>query len=275
MKPAEFDYLRPETAAEALAALARHGEHARVLAGGQSLMPMLNMRLAQPALLVDIAPLDELGFVRTDDDALVIGAAITQTALAARAGLADEVPLLALALPWVGHWQTRNRGTICGSIAHADPSAELPLCLVALGGEVMLRSARQRRTVAASTFFTGMLSTSRRPDELIEAVRFPQRQSGAGYAFREMAMRHGDFAIAAIAATVTATAIRVAVGGVADRPVARDWPDLTASALDDALNELARELGASDDAHATASYRRMLVRRVGKIVVEEARQCRR
>lgn len=274
MKPASFDYLRPDTPEEALAALAAEGEGARLLAGGQSLMAMLNMRLVEPALLIDIARLSALDYMRVERNALTVGAAVTQAALEARPGLKDEVPLLARILPWIGHYQTRNRGTVCGSIAHADPSAELPLCLAALGGEVVLRSARARRTLAAQDFFMGMLSTARRPDEMVEAVRFPCRAPRTGYAFREVALRHGDFAICAIAAIVHDKGLRVAVGGVADRPVARDYPALEGGALDDALNELAWELGASDDAHATAQYRRSLVRRVGRAVIEEARSCR-
>ena len=275
MKPAPFDYLRPETPEEALAALAGAGEDARLLAGGQSLMAMLNMRLVQPALLVDISGMRALGHVRRDVGGLTVGAAVTQAALEQRATLEDEVPLLRLALPWLGHYQTRNRGTVCGSIAHADPSAELPLCLVALGGEVMLRSARSRRALAAEAFFTGMLTTARRADEMVEWARFPCRHPGAGYAFREVALRHGDFALCAVAVLATEKTLRLAVGGVADRPVARDWPLLEGGALEDALNDFAWELGGSDDAHASAQYRRSLVRKLGRAAVEEARSCRR
>jgi 2-furoyl-CoA dehydrogenase FAD binding subunit len=275
MKPAPFDYLRPTSPDEAVAALAAEGEGARLLAGGQSLMAMVNMRLVQPALLIDISGLRALDYIRLDGDALTIGAAATQAALEQRAGLADEVPLLALALPFLGHYQTRNRGTVCGSIAHADPSAELPLALVALGGEVLLRSRRSRRTVAARDFFTGMLSTARRGDEMVEAVRFPRRRAGEGHAFREMALRHGDFALCAVAAIAGAERVRLAVGGVADRPLARDWPLLAGSALDDALNDFAWELAAGDDAHASAIYRRSLVRKLGRAAVEEALSCRR
>jgi 2-furoyl-CoA dehydrogenase FAD binding subunit len=274
MKPAPFDYLRPDSVEEALAALAESGDEARLLAGGQSLMAMVNMRLVQPALLIDIARLAALDQVQLDSDALVIGAAVTQAALERRATLAEEVPLLALALPWVGHFQTRSRGTICGSLAHADPSAELPLVLLALGGEVMLRSARGRRRLSAASFFTGMLTTARHGDEMIEAARFPRRRPGTGYAFREMALRHGDFALCAVAAVASASGLRLAVGGVADAPTARDWPLLEGSALDEALNDFAWELGGSDDAHASARYRRSLVRKLGRTALEEA-LCRR
>jgi len=274
MKPAPFDYLRPATVAEALAALAQGGEDARIVAGGQSLMPMLNMRLVQPRLLIDLSRLDELRALEARDGWLTVGAAVTQNELMARRTLAQEVPLLAAALPWVGHFQTRNRGTVCGSVAHADPSAEIPLCLVALGGEVLLRSARKRRTVPAADFFLGPLTTVKTADEIVEAVRFPLHRPGTGHAFREVAMRHGDFAIAACAAVATATELRLAVGGVGDRPTARDWPPLAGKDLDDALNAFAWDLGGDDDQHATASYRRTLVRRIGRTVIEEAHQCR-
>ncbi|HWG80783.1 MAG TPA: FAD binding domain-containing protein [Stellaceae bacterium] len=271
MKPAAFDYLRPDTPEEALAALAEGGDEARLLAGGQSLMAMLNTRLVQPALLIDIGRLAALDRIALEEGALSVGAAVTQGALERRAGLAAEVPLLAEALPSIGHYQTRNRGTVCGSIAHADPSAELPLVLLALEGEVRLRSARAARRVAAADFFTGALSTARDGAEMIEAVRFPLRRAGTGYAFREIAMRHGDFALCAVAAVVGGKRMRLAVGGVTDRPVARDWPLLEGGALDDALNAFAWELRGSDDAHASARYRRQLVRKLGRAALEEAK----
>lgn len=273
MKPAPFDYLRAASAEEALAALAEHGDEARIMAGGQSLMPMLNMRLLQPRIIVDVSAIADLRKIDVRDGHLAVGASVTQSDLMASPGLAARSPLLAGALPWVGHFQTRNRGTVCGSVAHADPSAEIPLCLVALEGEVVLRSARRRRTVAAETFFVGPLTTLRSPDEMIESVRFRLRKPGAGYAFREVAMRHGDYAITACAAVVDAERIRLAVGGVGDRPVAKNWPILKDDALDDALNAFAWELGGDDDQHATARYRRDLVRRVGRLVIEEARSC--
>jgi 2-furoyl-CoA dehydrogenase FAD binding subunit len=274
MKPASFDYLRPDTADEAVAALAEHGGDARILAGGQSLMILLNMRFARPKLLIDIGRLDALSDIRVENGALVVGAAVTQAALEQRPTLPQEAPLLAAALPWLGHYQTRNRGTVCGSIAHADPAAELPLCLVALGGEVTLRSKRARRTLGAEEFLLGMLATARRDDELVEAVRFPLHRPGTGVAFQEVAQRHGDFALVACAALVSDDKVRLTVGGVAARPIARDWQDLDGSALDDALNDFAWELGATDDHHASAKYRRELVRRIGRTVIEEAKACR-
>jgi 2-furoyl-CoA dehydrogenase FAD binding subunit len=272
MKPVAFDYVRADSIDEAVAVLAEEGADARIIAGGQSLMPMLNMRLARPKVLVDImriASLDRIDEVR---DEILIGAAVRQSRLLGWQKLSTRLPLVALALPWTGHVQTRSRGTICGSIAHADPSAELPLSLVALGGSVHLRNLKRRRRVAAADYITGMMNTVRADDEMIEAVSFPCA-AARGHGFREVARRHGDFAIVACAAVVSDKSIRFAVAGVADKPEARDWPRLERSALDDALNAFAYELDARDDVHATGRYRRELVRRVGRTVIEEAVQC--
>jgi 2-furoyl-CoA dehydrogenase FAD binding subunit len=274
MKPAAFDYVRAERAAEALEVLHAEGANARVLAGGQSLLPMLNMRLARPAVLVDIMAVAEWRRVDDDGSNLRIGAAVRQVEIERRTDLARRQPLLAAALPWVGHAQTRSRGTVCGSVAHADPSAELPLVLVALDGRVHLRSRRRARQVLAGEFFTGMMATARGDDEIIEAVSVPAAKPGTGYAFREVARRHGDFAIIACAAVVDERGARLAVGGVADRPVARDLPVSGSPELADALNQFAWDLDARDDLHATARYRRELVRRIGREVIEEAQRCR-
>jgi 2-furoyl-CoA dehydrogenase FAD binding subunit len=236
-------------------------------------MAMLNMRLARPKVLVDIMRIDALDRIDEVKGEIVIGAGVRQAKLLGWNQLAEKLPLIALALPWTGHAQTRSRGTVCGSIAHADPSAELPLSLIALGGAVHLRSRGKRRRVPAADYITGMMSTARADDEMIEAVSFPVAQ-GRGHGFREVARRHGDFAVVACAAAVHDKGIRFAVGGVADKPEARDWPRLDGSALDDALNALAYELEARDDVHATARYRRELVRRIGRAVIEEAVQCR-
>ena len=270
MKPAAFDYLRADQAELAVAALARHGEDARILAGGQSLMAVLNMRLASPALLIDISRSRPMAAVEVANGQLRIGAAATQASVHGRPGLATELPLLALAFPHISHFQIRNRGTVAGSIAHADPSAELPLCLLALEGEVVLRRARGRRVVRAVDFFTGMLLTARAPDELLEEVRFPLAKSGTGFGFEEFSMRHGDFAVCAVAVVADGQRLRIAVGGVADRPTARDFPLLQGSALDDALNELAWSLQARDEPQASAQLRRQLVRTLGRRAVQQA-----
>jgi 2-furoyl-CoA dehydrogenase FAD binding subunit len=268
VKPAPFDYVRADSADEAVAVLAEQGDDARVLAGGQSLMAMLNMRLAQPGALVDIHRATDLAGIRLEDGRVIVRAAVTQAALGRHPGLAQSLPLVAQALPHIGHWQTRNRGTVCGSIAHADPSAELPLCLAVLEGDVVLRSANGWRTLGAAEFFAGMLQTARAPTELVEEVRFPIATAGERQAFTEIAMRHGDFAIVALAAVVDAAGIRLGVGGVADRPHVARWPRLAGPALDDALNDLAWALGARDDHHASAAYRRHAVRTLGKQMIE-------
>jgi len=274
MKPAPFDYIRAASVEEAAEILAKFGARARLMAGGQSLMPLLNFRLVEPEVVVDISSIGSLNSIRIEGDSVEIGAAVTQSELLDWPRLKEELPLLALALPCVGHFQTRNRGTVCGSIAHSDPSSELPLCLAILDGEVELRSTRGTRRLKASAFQTGMLSTAKAPDEVVVAARFPRRKSGEGVAFREIARRHGDFAIVALAARATASGVLLGVGGVADRPAVRDLGGAGGATLGEALNAFAWEMGGNDDIHATASYRRELVRRLGPKVIEEARACR-
>jgi 2-furoyl-CoA dehydrogenase FAD binding subunit len=274
MKPREFDYVHADTVDEALAELAEAGDDGKVIAGGQSLVAMMNLRLLEPRVLVDITRIEPLSYIRAANGHIEIGATTTQAELQAWPGLAEKIPLVHEALPHLGHFQTRNRGTVCGSLAHADPSSELPLCLAVLGGEVVLRSSRGERTMAADDFQTGMLSTARRADELVAAARYPTRLNGVGYAFQEVARRRGDFAIVSLAAAVSGDGIRLGVGGVADSPAVRAWQGLADGDLDDALNAFAWELGGYDDIHATAKYRRRLVRRLGRRVIEEAKACR-
>lgn len=268
MKPAGFDYLCVETLDEALESLRLYGEQARILAGGQSLMPMLNIRLAQPSFLIDISRCSELDYIRVDGDQLVVGAAVTQAKLQHWPNLAQKVPLLHQAFPFISHFQIRNHGTVCGSIAHADPSAELPLCLTALNGSVVVRSATNRRVVAAETFFQGMLTTTLAPDELIQEVRFPMALPGARYAFDEVSMRHGDFALVAVAAVAAGEDVDLTVGGVADRPRTAKLGRLSGEQLELAINDFAWSLEAQSDTHATAHYRRHLVRQLGLRVIQ-------
>jgi 2-furoyl-CoA dehydrogenase FAD binding subunit len=270
MKPAPFDYVRAQSLANAHDVLAAEGSDAAVIAGGQSLVPLLSMRMARPNVVVDIMHVDELGGISLENNCIRVGATVRQAELLAWPDLAKHQPLLSDALPWVGHWQTRARGTVCGSVALADPSAELPLVLAALGGNIVLSSKAGRRSVKAADFFSGIMSTARNDDELIESVSFPCRQQGEGFAFREFARRHGDFAIVACAAVATEKTVRFAVGGVADRPIVRDFDDVS----DDALAAFADELEARDDLHATADYRRDLVRKLGAQTIAEAQACR-
>lgn len=274
MKPKAFDYLKVETANEAVEVLSDGGEDARIIAGGMSLVPMMNFRLVEPQILIDISKAAPLNYIRAAGDHVEIGAATRQAQLEHWSELQTRLPLLKAAFPFVGHYQTRARGTVCGSLAHADPSSELPLCLAVLRGEVVLRSTAGQRVLAADDFQTGMLTVAKRADEMVAAARYPVKKPGEGYAFTEMAQRHGDFAIVALAAVASASRIRLGVGGVADRPTVREWDMLEGSALDDALNAFAWELGGYDDIHATARYRRELVRRLGRRAIEEAKSCR-
>lgn len=266
MKPAKFDYVRAESADDAVALLAEYGDAARILAGGQSLLPMLNMRLTQPQILIDISRVRDLAFLRAENGALNVGAATTQATLEWRKELTNEVPLVSQAFPHISHFQIRNRGTVCGSIAHADPSAELPLCLLALDGEIVLRSTRGIRVVPAADFFLGTLLTAREPDELIDAVRYPLATKNQRFAFAEFSMRHGDYAIVAVAAVADEEGVTLAVGGVADRPARQYWRGVSGNDSDDLLNDFSIMLEAQDDQHATAQYRRHLVRSLGKKV---------
>jgi 2-furoyl-CoA dehydrogenase FAD binding subunit len=270
MKPRPFDYVRPDSADEAIAVLGEYGDDARVLAGGQSLMAMLNLRLADPAVLVDIARIPELDAIRDLGSRIEVGAAVTQNKLLGWPKLAEKLPLVAMALPNVGHFQTRNKGTVCGSIAHADPSSELPLSLALLEGEVVLRSKRGTRTVGAKSFQLDMLTTARAPDELITAVRFPVTANRKA-AFREVARRHGDFAIIAIGAVIEdENTARVGIGGIAGKPVVRRIP---LNGAKEAVQKLADELEGYEDLHASAELRRDILRNLAPVVIEEAQAC--
>ena len=279
MKPRPFDYIRPDTIEEAVALLAEYGEGARVLAGGQSLVPMLNLRIVEAEALIDVSRIGALDVIRELEDkelgdTIEIGAAVTQNKLLAWPQLAEKLPLIAAALPHVGHFQTRNKGTVCGSIAHADPSSELPLTLALLGGEVVLKSQRGERMLAANEFQKDMLTTARAPDELIAAVRFPVANGKwieRGVAFREVARRHGDFAIVAVAALAeNKNAVRLGVGGMTGKPAVRR---IAAKESTAAIAAWADELEGYEDLHASAAMRRDLFRNLAPLAIEEAIRC--
>jgi 2-furoyl-CoA dehydrogenase FAD binding subunit len=273
MKPRPFDYFLPESTDEAVALLAEHGDAARVLAGGQSLMAMLNLRLAEPEALIDVSCLAELDTIRESGGKIEVGAAVTQNRLLAWPALAEKLPLVAKMLPFVGHFQTRNKGTVCGSIAHADPSSELPLALAMLGGEVVLRSKKATRVLLAKDFQLDMLTTAREPQELLTAVRFPV-QSEKQVAFREVARRHGDFAIIAIAVVVEGkNKFRLGVGGMTGRPALRQINADGDAAVRDAAEAFALELEGYEDMHASAGMRRDLLRNLAPVVAREALLC--
>ena len=269
MKPRPFDYVRPDTVDEAAAVLAEHGDAARILAGGQSLVAMLNLRLVAADVLVDIARIAEIDAIRDLGDTIEVGAAVTQNKLMAWPHLAAKLPLLAAVLPFVGHFQTRNKGTVCGSIAHADPSSEIPLSLALLEGTVVLRSAKGTRTLAARDFQRDMLTTACASDELLTAVRFPVHRRGV--AFREVARRHGDFAIIAVGVVVDdQNAVRLGVGGMAGRPIVRRF---AANDMKDAIEALISEYEVYEDLHASAGMRRDILRRLAPAVIAEAQAC--
>jgi len=260
MKPAPFGYLRPDSVAEACEALARNGEEARILAGGQSLGAMLNMRLVRPALLVDINRLGTLSKIElTNDDAVITGAMVRQADALVDARIRARVPLLAMALPHVGHYQTRNRGTLGGSVAHADPSAEIPLVLATLGGEVELKSARRTRRVRAVDFFRSALVTARAPDEMIMALHWPVVGPRARFAFKEFSVRGGDYAIVAVACALDEErrSVRLGFGGCGEAPQVVEL-GYAAEAIAQIAADAASRIECRADQQASTAYRQNL-----------------
>jgi len=263
VKPPPFAYHAPEDVPAALRLLAEHGAGAKVLAGGQSLIPLLNMRLAAPAHLVDINRLAGLDAIAAGPDGVRVGALVRHAALARHAGAARTQPLLRRALRLVAHPVIRNRGTVVGSLAHADPAAELPAVLALLGGTVELASASGRRTVEAAEFFLGPLEPAARPDELAVGAWFPAAPGRSGCAFEEVTRRHGDFALAGVAATVTlsddgrVTAARAAYVGVGSPPPVLDLTE-AADGGADLRAYVGGRIEPEADIHATAEYRRHL-----------------
>jgi len=289
MKPVAFEYVRPDSLGEALAVLAERREEAAVLAGGMTLGPMLNLRMVRPKTVIDISRLAGLDGVEMRGDRVVTGATVTQADALDSAALREALPLLALALPWVGHFQTRNAGTLGGSVAHADPSAEIPLCTVTSDATIVLRSRRRERRVRAREFFTGALTTVRAPDELVVAIEWPRAPAGAGHAFEEIAQRHGDFAIAAAACElVLDTEGRVArlalgLGGVEDHPIVVGTGQFIGRPADGATAQsialyIKESVDPMEDHTASADYRRALAQVLAERVLlraaEEARRRR-
>lgn len=273
MKPAPFRYVRPESLEEAVEVLRQYGWEAKVLAGGQSLVPLLNMRLTGPSVLVDINRVRGLDQMTTADGWLEFGALVRQRRLEDDPVVVGGCPLLAEAARWIGHPATRNRGTVVGSIVHADPAGELPLLFVTLGGELVARGPDGTRTIPAEELYLTMLTTSLAPDELAVAVRFPVMPAGTLYAFEEFAHRHGDFALVAVAVALFPGAdgrvaeARIGIGGAADVPFrARQAEEafLSGGAVDEAVDAAAHlaaeQAQPPEDMHGSAEYRRQLVR---------------
>jgi carbon-monoxide dehydrogenase medium subunit len=269
MKMAPFVYHRPQTITEAVDLLAELGGDARVLAGGQSLLPLMALRLAQPEHLIDIGRVADANRIERRSDTLVVGAATRDSTVEHSAEVGSSLPLLSAALALVGHPAIRNRGTVGGSMAHADPAAELPAVAVALGAEVLVRGRQGRRTIAAADFFRSYLTTALEPDELLVEVSFPNLPAGAGWAVEEVSRRQGDFALVGLVATATldpegmvATAVLcffgvgatpVRVGG-AERLLAGSMP--TPELFEEAAHAVMEELEPHEDIHGSAAYRR-------------------
>lgn len=282
MKPAPFDYVRPGSLTEACELLAAD-EDARVIAGGQTLVPMLAMRLARPARLIDVMRLPELAGIREDSGSIVVGATTRQAMALEDPLIRKSVPLLALALPWVGHPPTRNRGTVGGSVANADPSAEIPLVAVTLGAEIQAASPDGQVSTPADDFFIGPMLTAIGIGECISAIRFPvwtHKRIGVG--FHEISARRSDFAFVSAAAQVAideegrCVDAVLGIGGVGDRPIKLDVPSLVGTRLEtkslaDAIAAAAADLDATDDLHATANYRRRVATALCMRALEDAR----
>ncbi|HET7026284.1 MAG TPA: xanthine dehydrogenase family protein subunit M [Candidatus Limnocylindrales bacterium] len=270
MKPPDFEYARPASVAEAVAQLAAANGDGKVLAGGQSLVPLLNFRLAAPSVLVDLNGIPELAFLEAADGVLRIGAMTRMRALELDPLVRHANPLLAAAARWVGHVQIRNRGTVGGSIAHADPAAEVPAICVLLDAELVVSGPRGERRIPADDFFAGFLTTALGEDEVLTEIRIPAQASGERWGFREFAHRRGDFALAGAAVTLAGPPdgpierARIAVFGTADRPVRAAAIEqglvgrpMTEATFADAAAAIAEQL-AADDPRPDAAYRRTL-----------------
>ena len=282
MKPPPFEYSAARSVEEAVDLLAEHGDEAKVLAGGQSLLPLLSLRLARPGVLVDINAVTELGHIK-DGSGLELGAMVRHRAAERSADVRAEAPLVSDALRLVGHAAIRSRGTIGGSLAHADPAAELPAVLLALDGEVVATSRRGSRTVAAADLFEGFLTTALEPDELLTTVRVPAWPAGAGWSFQEFSRRSGDFGVAGVACLLALDGsgrvgqARLAFSGVAGtpvRPAAAEAVLVGATPSTELWEEAGRvaagQLDPPGDLHGTPAYRRHLAAVLARRALAEA-----
>jgi carbon-monoxide dehydrogenase medium subunit len=274
VKPAPFEYYEPDTVDEAVALLEAHPFEAKALAGGQSLVPAMNFRLAMPTILVDLNRLPGLDTIAVaSDGTLRIGAMTRQRAVERSPIVGAHAPLLQEAMPHIAHPQIRNRGTVGGSLAHADPSAELPALMIALGARIACQGSRGTRWVAAGDFFVGLFATALEPGELLVDIAVPPPAPGTGWAFEEVARRHGDFALAGAVAMVTTDeggvcrSARVVLFGVGEGPVvaAQATGGLPGRPLDEAAileaaGRVAGDVDPPSDIHATSAYRRQLCR---------------
>jgi CO/xanthine dehydrogenase FAD-binding subunit len=272
MKPTNFEYRRPGTLDEALKWLAQYGMDAKILAGGQSLVPMMNFRLARPDVLIDINALGELDYHRRDGDSLRIGALTRHATLMESALVRETCPLMSEAYHYVAHGTVRNRGTLCGNLCHADPASEMPAVMLAVGATLVVRSARGERKVAAADFFQGLYATAVAPDEILVEVQIPLRGASTGHAFEEISARQGDFAMTLVAALLDVRGGRIqqaalAYAGVSDRAQRLDTVEqaLVGQSPVPEVFERAAKLASEgfdlvDDVHADRQYRQDLLR---------------
>jgi aerobic carbon-monoxide dehydrogenase medium subunit len=283
MKPPPFEYKRPESVPEALDLLAANGDRAKVLAGGQSLVALMNLRLAAPEILIDIGRCGDLRYVRDNGANLCVGAMTTHATVEHNRLVSERCPLLARATRFIGHSAFRNRGTNGGSFAHADTAEELTVVISALEGAVTLTSLSGSRRVSAEDFFEGFLMTALRPDELLTEVSFPGATPGAGYAFDEFARRPGDFALVSVACRIqregdAVRSTRVVLGGVAPAPAVVDGLDEAVGEDIERVVEIASRAAAEvdpvRDVHGTTDYRRHLARGLTERVVRRATAAR-
>jgi CO/xanthine dehydrogenase FAD-binding subunit len=285
MKPAQFEYDDPRTVDEALDLLARHGDDCKVLAGGQSLVPLMNFRLARPGRLIDINRIDSLSYIKEDSGRLLIGAMTRHSHLEHSKEVAERWPLLTEAIGWVGHGQIRNRGTIGGSAAHADPAAELPAAFAALDASFEIRSKRGSRSVGWRQFFISEFTTALAPDELLTAVEVPEQDPAAGAAFVEYARRHGDFALGGAAVIVkmrsdgrceNATIALLSAGPAPVRAEAAEQQlrgaKLDESSIRAASAEAVKGLRPTSDLHGSTEYRIGLLRTMTERALTKATQ---
>ena len=285
MKPPRFDYLAPRTLDEALAHLHHHGDQAKILAGGQSLIPMLNFRLAHPGVVVDVNRLTDLAYVRQHDGGVAVGALTRQHAVERSELVRGRVPVVAEACRFIGHAPIRHRGTFGGNLAHADPASELPAVMVALEAEMAVASRAGSRAIPAGQFFIGPLTTALQPGEMLTEIRIPAAPPRSGGAFVEMARRAGDFALVGVAALVTldeagqCARARIALCGVGPTPVrARAAEDAlvgqapTTAVLDEAADRAAAATSPPSDVHGSAEFRRKLARHFARQALAAAIQ---
>jgi CO/xanthine dehydrogenase FAD-binding subunit len=267
MKPASFEYHDPTTVDETLGLLSQFGDQARPVAGGQSLVPLMNFRLLRPAHLIDLNGVKELSYLQVENRELRIGAMTRQRELERSAEVANHWPLLRDATAYIGHIQIRNRGTVGGSLAHAFPSAELPVAMVTLGASMILRAHGAQRTVPAENFFQSYMSTALEPDELLVEITVPAQASSTGWSYQEVSRRHGDFALAGAAVVMNLDSsghiahVRLTLTGAtplrADQAEASLLGQKPSEALfRDAAQRATRNLEQDSDIHASAEYRR-------------------